>query len=318
MTETELDLVVERKEPAADGVALLTLRRADGVDLPEWEPGAHVDLLLDGRPVPDGGSVRQYSLCGDPAERSVWRIAVLREPEGRGGSAHVHDVLAEGAPVRARGPRNHFPLVPAPSYLFVAGGIGITPIVPMLAAAEAAGADWRLVHGGRTRSSMAFADLAERHPGRVELRPQDEAGLLDLPGILAGAGSVYCCGPEPLLAAMERECAERPDVTLHVERFAPKAGADDVPQDAFEVSLAGSGRVVAVPAGRSVLDALDDAGVSVLSSCREGTCGTCETGVLEGVPDHRDSLLTEEERAACDTMMLCVSRSRTPRLVLDL
>ena len=312
MTETDLDLVVEKKEAAADGVALLTLRRGDGGDLPEWEPGAHVDLSLG------TGVVRQYSLCGDPAERAVWQVAVLREPDGRGGSAHVHDVLAVGDAVPARGPRNHFPLVPAPEYLFVAGGIGITPIRPMLAAAEAAGADWRLVYGGRTRSSMAFRDLAERHPGRVELRPQDETGLLDLPAILDGAAAVYCCGPEPLLAAVEQECAGRPGVTLHLERFAPKPGTADGPQEAFEVELAGSGQVVAVPAGRSVLDALDDAGVTVLSSCREGTCGTCETAVLDGVPDHRDSLLTAEEQVANETMLICVSRSRSSRLVLDL
>ncbi|MBP2366570.1 PDR/VanB family oxidoreductase [Pseudonocardia parietis] len=313
MSEPALDLVVEKKETIADGVALLTLRRTDGADLPDWEPGAHVDLVLT------GDLTRQYSLCGDPAERALWRIAVLRDPGGRGGSAHVHDVLAEGDTLVVRGPRNHFPLVPAPGYVFVAGGIGITPLLPMLAAADAAGADWRLVYGGRSRSSMAFGDLAEHHPDRAELRPQDETGLLDLAGILDAAGgrAVYCCGPEALIEAVEQECARR-DRTVHVERFAQKPAATDGPQDAFEIELAGSGAVVAVPAGRSVIDALDDAGVTVLSSCREGTCGTCETGVLDGVPDHRDSLLTPEEQAANDTMMVCVSRSRSPRLVLDL
>ncbi|GAA1386274.1 PDR/VanB family oxidoreductase [Pseudonocardia kongjuensis] len=310
---TDLDLVVADKQVVADGVALLTLRRADGGELPAWEPGAHVDLVLG------ADLVRQYSLCGDPADRTGWRLAVLREQSGRGGSAHVHDVLATGDTVTARGPRNRFPLVPAASYVFVAGGIGITPIVPMVAAAAAAGADWRLVYGGRTRASMAFTELAERHPDRVEIRPQDETGLLDLAGILDAAPDrpVYCCGPEALLGAVEQECARRGAV-VHVERFAPKDGALDGPQEAFEVELAGTGEVFAVPAGRSVLDVLEDAGVEVLSSCQEGTCGTCETGVLAGVPDHRDSLLDDDERAANDAMMICVSRSRSARLVLDL
>ncbi|BBG03685.1 MULTISPECIES: PDR/VanB family oxidoreductase [Pseudonocardia] len=310
---TDLDLVVADKQTAADGVALLTLRRADGGELPAWEPGAHVDLVLG------ADLVRQYSLCGDPADRSGWQVAVLREQSGRGGSAHVHDVLAVGDTVAARGPRNHFPLLPSASYVFVAGGIGITPILPMLAAAQAAGADWRLVYGGRTRGSMAFTELAERYPGRVEIRPQDETGLLDLAGIIGAAADrpVYCCGPEGLLGAVEKECAER-GLAVHLERFTPKDGVLDGPRDAFEVELAGTGEVITVPADRSVLDVLEDAGVEVLSSCQEGTCGTCETGVLAGVPEHRDSLLTDEEQEAGDTMMICVSRSRSPRLVLDL
>lgn len=189
----------------------------------------------------------------------------------------------------------------------------------MIAAAHAAGADWRLVHGGRSRASMAFTELAERHPDRVTLVPQDEAGLLDVAGILAAAAGrpVYCCGPEGLLAAVEAE-GERLGVPVHGERFSARPGALDGPDGAFEVELSGSGTVVAVPAGRSILDALEDAGIATLSSCREGTCGTCETGVLAGEPDHRDSLLTEEERMSNEVMMPCVSRSRSPRLVLEL
>jgi ferredoxin-NADP reductase len=224
--------------------------------------------------------------------------------------------------VRVRGPRNHFTLVDAPRYLFLAGGIGITPILPMVAAAEAAGADWRLVYGGRTRASMAFRDrLEERHPGRVDVRPQDETGLLDLASLLdepAEGTAVYCCGPEPLLAAVEERCAAWPAGALHLERFAPKAGADDGPREAFEVELAQSGTTLTVPADRSILEVVEEAGVGILSSCREGTCGTCETGVLEGVPDHRDSVLTSEEQAENDAMMICVSRSCSARLVLDL
>ncbi|MFF4777983.1 PDR/VanB family oxidoreductase [Microtetraspora fusca] len=314
--ETELDVVLARKEIVADGVARLTFRSGDGGPLPSWEPGAHVDLLLA------PGLVRQYSLCGDPADATTLRVAVLREPDGRGGSRHVHDRLAEGDTVRVRGPRNHFALVPAERYLFVAGGIGITPIVPMAAAVQAAGADWRLVYGGRTRSSMAFREeLCDRYGDRVSVRPQDETGLLDLDALLgepAPGTAVYCCGPEPLLAAVERACAHWPPGTLHTERFAPKAGADDGPREAFEVELAVSGLTLAVPPDRSILSVVEEAGVQVLSSCQEGTCGTCETVVLDGTPDHRDSLLTDEERAAGDTMMICVSRARSPRLVLEL
>nr|WP_238590100.1 PDR/VanB family oxidoreductase [Pseudonocardia sp. AL041005-10] len=313
MTDPELHLVVEKKELLADDVVLLTLRDPSGAELPEWTPGAHLDLVLT------ANLVRQYSLCGDPGERSVYRVAVLREPAGRGGSAHVHDVVAEGDTVLVRGPRNRFALVDAPGYVFVAGGIGITPLVPMIAAAHAAGADWRLVHGGRSRASMAFTELAGRHPDRVTLVPQDEAGLLDVAGILAAAAGrpVYCCGPEGLLVAVEAE-GERLGVPVHVERFSARPGALDGPDEAFEVELSGSGTVVAVPAGCSILDALEGAGIATLSSCREGTCGTCETGVLAGEPDHRDSLLTEEEQASNEVMMLCVSRSRSPRLVLEL
>ncbi|XVS66989.1 PDR/VanB family oxidoreductase [Actinosynnema sp. CA-299493] len=301
------DVVVERKEVVAEGVVRLTLRHGRGEPLPAWEPGAHVDLVLG----PD--LVRRYSLCGDPADRSAFQVAVLHEPAGRGGSRHVHSALAEGAAVRVRGPRNHFPLVAADRYLFIAGGIGITPIVPMLAAATARGASWRLLYGGRTRSSMAFAaELRDRYGDRVVVRPQDETGLLELDPFLTADAEVYCCGPEPLLAAVEQRSPVRP----HVERFT--AQAVDGGRTSFEVDLARSGRTLVVPAGESVLDVVERAGVTVLSSCREGTCGTCETVVLDGVPDHRDSVLDDQEQAACDVMMICVSRSHGPRLVLDL
>ncbi|MEV6690500.1 PDR/VanB family oxidoreductase [Micromonospora sp. NPDC051196] len=311
---TEVELVVTTREQVASEVVAITLGRPDGGDLPEWTPGAHIDLLLG----PD--LVRQYSLCGDPADRSVLRIAVQREPDGRGGSRRVHDRLTPGATVTVRGPRNNFALVAAPRYLFIAGGIGITPISPMVAAADAAGADWRLVYGGRSRATMAFADaLREKYGDRVSLCPQDETGLLDLPGLLGRpeARLVYCCGPEALVKAVEQHCLGWPPGCLHVERFSPVHSADGT-DTAVEVELTLSGRTLTVPPGTPILQAVEEAGVQVLSSCREGTCGTCETTVLAGVPDHRDSLLTEEERAAGDTMMICVSRARTPRLVLEL
>ncbi|MEU6432073.1 PDR/VanB family oxidoreductase [Microbispora sp. NPDC046973] len=325
VTEPELDVKVAGKTPAAEGVVLLRLVRPDGGPLPAWTPGAHVDLLLG------PGLVRQYSLCGDPGDSSVFEVAVLREPGGRGGSAYVHDRLAEGDTIRVRGPRNRFGLAESPRYLFVAGGIGITPILPMIEEAARRGCDWRLVYGGRTRASMAFADrLVRRHPGRVELCPQDETGLLDLDalfGVPRADTLVYCCGPEPLLAAAQERCASWPKGALRVERFVPTARsgagttegtAEGAAGGAFEVELALTGTTLTVPEGRSILEVVEEAGVSVLSSCREGTCGTCETAVLGGVPDHRDDLLTEEEREAGDVMFICVSRARSPRLVLEL
>jgi ferredoxin-NADP reductase len=316
----ELELTLACKEKLADGVVRLTLIRPDGEPLPSWTPGAHIDLLLGPR------LERQYSLCGDPGDTSMLQVAVLREATGRGGSLYVHDELAEGATVRVRGPRNHFALVDADRYLFVAGGIGITPILPMIAEAERRGADWRLVYGGRTRASMAFAELlSESLPERVEVCPQDETGLLDLDALLGVPRldtSVYCCGPEPLLKAVEQHCVSWPQGALHTERFTPRGPETDGltagPAGSFEIELAQSGKTLTVPADRSVLQVIEDAGVSVLSSCRQGTCGTCETGVLDGVPDHRDSLLTDDERAAGDVMFICVSRCRSGRLVLDL
>ncbi|MEU4170134.1 PDR/VanB family oxidoreductase [Streptomyces sp. NPDC026665] len=307
----DAELVVEHTEFVADGVLALRLRHPLGDELPPWEPGAHIDVLLG------PGLERQYSLCGDPADRGAWRIAVLREADGRGGSAHVHGRLGAGDNVRVRGPRNHFALAPAPRYLFVAGGIGITPILPMLAAAEAAGAEWTLLYGGRTRASMAFTEELERYGERVTLAPQDESGVLDLPSVLRGVSGdtlVYCCGPGPLLDAMEERC---PAGSLRVERFRPKDQRTGGEEE-FEVVLARSGRTVTVARGASVLDTVRAAGVEVLFSCTEGTCGTCETDVLEGTPDHRDSVLTDEEREAGGTMLICVSRCLGGRLVLDL
>ncbi|WP_346618707.1 PDR/VanB family oxidoreductase [Blastococcus montanus] len=314
--EVDLRLRVGRRTTGAEGVVVLELRDPAGGHLPAWSAGAHVDLRLP------GGLTRQYSLCGDARDRSVWRIAVLREPGGRGGSAHVHDALVEGSEVDVRGPRNHFPLVPAPRYVFVAGGIGITPILPMIDAADAAGAEWELHYGGRSRRSMAFLEALEDATGtRVTLHPQDEVGLIDLDTLLADPRPgtlVYCCGPEPLLTAVEQHCQQWPEGALHLERFAPKDVGEPVLTGAFEVELAVSGLALTVPPEKSVLEVVEEAGVGVLSSCQEGTCGTCETTVLSGEVDHRDSLLTPAEQAANDTMFICVSRAACPKLVLEL
>ncbi|ROS38058.1 ferredoxin-NADP reductase [Amycolatopsis thermoflava] len=307
-------LEVTAREARAEGVVALTLSRPDGGRLPDWTPGAHIDLVLP------NGLTRQYSLCGDRWDAHSYRIGVLREPAGRGGSAYVHDRLRPGDRVGVGGPRNNFPLVPSGRYLFVAGGIGITPLLPMIHQADLLGADWTLLYGGRRRASMAFTDELAAYGDRVHLVPEDEHGLLDLASWLGTprpGTKVYCCGPAPLLAAVESACRDWPPFSLHVERFTAReqAPARDEP---FEVELRRTGATVTITPGISVLEAVRGAGVDVLSSCRQGTCGTCETGVLAGVPDHRDSILADHERAAGEVMFVCVSRSCTDRLVLDL
>ncbi len=314
-TEVITEARVAAKTEAAEGVAALVLADVDGRPLPVWEPGAHVDLVLDGAPT------RQYSLSGDPADRNAYRLGILRDPTGRGGSLFVHDRLAEGDIVRVRGPRNNFPLVDSPRYLFIAGGIGITPMLPMIRAAEDAGADWRLVYGGRQRASMAFLDELEQHGARVTVWPQDEQGFLPLASLLSTPEpntAIYCCGPEPLLAAVETQSAGWPVGALHLERFAPKPQPEPVRTEAFDVVLERSQLTLTVPPERSILSVVEEAGIGVLSSCAEGTCGTCEVQVLDGEPDHLDSVLSETEREKGDCMMICVSRSCTSRLVLDL
>jgi ferredoxin-NADP reductase len=314
--DTEHDVVLDSKTVVAEGIVKLTMRDPLGRPVPAWKPGAHIDLMLR------DDLVRQYSLCGDPADRSSLQVSVLREPQSRGGSRYVHDELAEGQTIRIRGPRNNFEFVNEKRYVFIAGGIGITPILPMVAAAEERGADWHLVYGGRTRSSMAFRDELQRAYGkRVSVRPQDEYGLLDLKSLLGRRKrrtAIYCCGPEPLLNAVESASAHWPDGALHLERFAPKKNASTGPDETFEVELAQSGETVTVPADMSILDAIEDVGVSIMSSCEEGVCGTCEAAVLSGAIDHRDSVLSDRERAAGDKIMVCVSRARGRRLVLDL
>ena len=316
MGESDLDLVVASRQKLADRVIELILTDRTGQELPHWDAGAHIDLTLG------SGLTRQYSLCGDPSDRSCYRIGVLQELESRGGSKYIHEQLMTGVCVRAGASRNHFPLQQAPNYLFVGGGIGITPLIPMIASAERAGADWRLIYGGRTRASMAFVDeLQLRYSDRVVICPPDESGLLDLAAILADPCEgrlVYCCGPEALLSAVEARCVAWPSGSLHIERFAPRVTNPALPDNAFEVELSESRKTLYVPAGQSVLDVLLEAGVDVLCACSQGTCGTCETVVLQGEIDHRDSVLTPEERATHTSMMICVSRAASPRIVLKL
>jgi ferredoxin-NADP reductase len=316
--EFEAELTVARRESPADGVVTLSLQDPAGGPLPGWTPGAHIDLMLN------SSLVRQYSLCSSPADTSAWTVGVLRDPESRGGSRLVHDELHEGSRVRVRGPRNHFPIVSSPCYEFIAGGIGITPMLPMIEAAEAAGADWHLLYGGRQRASMAFVDRLAAHGDRVAIWPQDERGLLDLASVIGTPREdtlVYCCGPEGLLSAVEDACAPWPSGALRIERFAAKSQPDEPPDGAlesFEVVCQRSGITVTVSADESILDVLQNAGVNMLASCMEGICGTCEAEVIDGTPHHRDSVLTDDEKAANDVMMTCVSRSMSERLVLDL
>ncbi|PKV76901.1 PDR/VanB family oxidoreductase [Nocardia fluminea] len=312
---TTLNLVVMAKEPVADQVVALTLAHPERRRLPDWTPGAHIDLIL-----PDGRT-RQYSLCGSRWDSSTYRIAVLRDPDGRGGSAYIHDTLAVGDMVAVGGPRNNFALVPSGKYLFIAGGIGITPMLSMLAQADLLGCDWRLAYLGRSRRTMAFtADLAA-YGDRVSISPDDECGVSDLGEMLASVEDdtvVFCCGPARLLDAVQRCCADWQPGRLRIERFVPKAQANAVRDTAFDIELRRSRRRVTVAPRQSVLEALRGAGASVLSSCGQGVCGTCETTVLDGLPDHRDSILDDAEREAGDSMFVCVSRSLSDRLVLDL
>ncbi|MFI7385614.1 PDR/VanB family oxidoreductase [Streptomyces sp. NPDC049813] len=314
MTTTEerpLSLLVRRMTWEAEGVLSVELTHPDGKPLPAWEPGAHVDVHV-------GGQIRQYSLCGDPAATDTYRIGVLNEPSSRGGSRHVHTALRPGQRVTVAEPRNHFALEDAPAYVFVAGGIGVTPLLAMARQAARRGAAWRMVYGGRSRASMAFTDELDALGGSLTLVPQDELGHIDLAAALAElpeGALVYCCGPEPLLAAVEEACpAER----LRVERFAAPVAERAADDDAFEVECRTSGLTLTVGAGDSILAAAEEAGLDVASSCRDGICGSCETRVLDGVPDHRDFLLSDAERAAGTSMMICVSRCASGRLVLDL
>lgn len=308
-------LTVARKSVVAEDVVALRLARADGARLPDWEPGAHIDVTVA------SGETRQYSLCGERWDAFSYRVAVLREPDGRGGSAYVHDQLAEGDHITLGGPRNHFAMVPARRYAFVAGGIGITPLLPMIHQADMVGADWTLLYGGRRRASMAFLDELAGYGDHVTVAPQDEVGPLDLRNRLGEPREdtvVYCCGPGPLLDAVERTMSGWPAHRLRTERFQAAEQGPPVRIEPFEVELARTGTTVTVTPELSVLDAARRAGVTTLSSCRKGTCGTCETAVLAGIPDHRDSILADHERAAGDCMFPCVSRSATARLVLDL
>ncbi|MGW8768513.1 PDR/VanB family oxidoreductase [Streptomyces sp. NPDC055815] len=297
-------LVTGRATPA-EGVVEL---RLEGAGLPAWQPGAHIDLVLP------SGLVRQYSLCGDPAAPDTYTVATRLIEDGRGGSREVHEQLHEGVEIEIRGPRNRFPLVGSPAYVFVAGGIGITPVLPMVRAAEAAGADWRLVYCGRSRATMPYLDEIERLGGgdRVTVVAEDESGFPELEFLahVPAETLVYCCGPDGLMDAVGAAMPEGRAPRL--ERFTAAAATGT----AFEVELRRSGRTLTVAADQSLLSAVREELPGLMYSCQQGFCGTCQQRVLEGEIDHRDELLTDDERDG--SMLICVSRCAGKRLVLDL
>jgi ferredoxin-NADP reductase len=326
MTPRQARVVQLRWE--ADGVMSLRLRSDDGEPLPSWTPGAHIDLVLP------SGAVRQYSLCGRP-DAAEYTVAVLREQQGRGGSAEIHDTALLGRRIGIGDPRNRFELETAARYVFVAGGIGITPLLAMIRAVVARGVPWDLYYGGRRAGTLAFTgeldELAALSGGRVHTFHQDRDGDLPLGRIVTGAAEdavLYACGPAGMLTAIEDTVRGiRPQLPLRIERFtadpavptADPADGDTAAGDReFEVELARTGETVRVRPGQSVLDAVRERRPDVLSSCEEGFCGTCETKVVEGEPIHRDTILSAKERARNTSMMICVGSCASSRLVLDL
>ena len=308
-----MQLRVVGRQQVVDRIVSLTLEPADESQLPEWAPGAHIELTLP------GGLTRQYSLCSDPADRSTWRVAVLKELAGRGGSDAIHDAVQVGHLLTAVGPKDNFGYRPSASdVLFVAGGIGITPILPMVRAAAQARANWRMLYLGRNRGSMAFLDELEQYGDRVMVHTSEGEGRLPLTAGIARFGltdpEFYACGPSTLLEALG-ECV--PAERLHVERFTGDGNGAQATDTPFTVETS-DGTEILVAADETILAAMIRCGVPALNSCQEGICGTCETVVVEGTPLHRDSLLSDEERASNETMMICVSRCVGDRLVLEL
>lgn len=317
--QTPAELLVRSVTWVADGVVTLDLVDPEGRRLPQWEAGSHIDVILP------SGLIRQYSLCGDLNDHRCYRIGVLRDPVSRGGSIEIHDTALVGRRLTVRGPRNHFPLDDASGFLFLAGGIGVTPMIPMLQEAERRGTPWRLVYGGRSRRTMAFLDeIAKRTDGSYEVITEEEVGYPDFDTILSGLDegtAVYCCGPTAMIDVVEAKCEKylKPG-TLHVERFtaAPvDTNAEPLDNDSFEVELAKTGVTLTVPPDRSLLRTVLEVVPTFLYSCEEGYCGTCEATCLEGDVDHRDTVLTDEEKDE-GKIMLCVSRANSRKLVLDL
>lgn len=313
--EPLLRLRIAEHRIVANDVAVVTLEPLDDGMLPSWTPGAHISLRAG-----DTGIAREYSLCGSPRDRRRWTIAVRLAEDSRGGSRYVHEELEAGCEVLVERVSNHFEFRPSARPCFVAAGIGITPILPMIEAAERYGADWNLVYIGRDRSTMPFLEQLDAHGDRVQVVETVATGRPDIPSIVSGnAGShIFSCGPEGLLDALAEATKEAADVSLTLERFTPRTIEVPEHEMPFEVIVESTGQSVRVEPEQSTLAALLAAGVRVPNSCGEGTCGSCETFVIDGVPDHRDSILSEQEQEAGDYMYVCVSRSRTATLTLEL
>jgi phthalate 4,5-dioxygenase reductase subunit len=315
--DTQMPLRVAAVEDVAQGIRSFELVQPDGTELPAFTPGSHVKVQTP------NGLVRKYSLCGDPADRQRYLIAVKREEPGRGGSASMHDQLKVGDVLPTSVPENAFPLVDkAKAYLFIAGGIGITPILSMIRSfGELPPAPWKLIYLGRDRSTMAFLDVLAQPEWKSQVRVHQDGGdpakALDLWPMLEKPNSahVYCCGPRGLMEGVRDMTGHWSPANVHFESFNEGGGVkvDDKP---FTVQLARTGLECEVPVGRSILEVLREHGVKVASSCESGTCGTCKTRMLEGEADHRDMVLMPEEQDS--SIMVCVSRARGERLVLDL
>lgn len=316
----DLTLRVVRVEAEARDVLRLELADPRGRELPAFEPGAHLAVHLP------GGLVRHYSLVGDWRERQRYVLGVGRASASRGGSDYVHGLLRQGMELRCSEPVNNFRLVPnAQRYLFIAGGIGITPIIAMVRWCVANGKPWRLAYAARSRQRLAFYEELREHAACVQFHCDDDAGSpLDVRGLMAGiepGTEVYCCGPAPLMNAVREAATGLPADALHFEWFSPPAAntsAAEQPAEGFWIDLKRSGQSLLVPSEQSILEVLEQNGHEHPFSCREGLCGTCETTVCEGEPDHRDYVYSPAQREGLHTMMVCVSRAKSPRLVLDL
>ena len=315
-TSQKITVRVQAMRFEAQGIVSVELVSPEGAELPAFAAGSHIDLHLP------NGVVRSYSLSNSPLERRRYVIGVLHDRNSRGGSRYVHEQLRVGSTIQIGAPRNNFPLDETAAHtVLIAGGIGITPIYSMLNELRRMGKSVELLYCARSRNEAAFVDqlVAE---GRAQTHFNDEAGgPPDLRGYLAGkspAAHFYCCGPTPMLNAFESICAELKLPNVHIERFAPAEPVVAMQGSEYECQLARSQKMVMVPAGKSLLDALLEAGIDVDHSCREGVCGSCETAVIDGVPEHRDGVLTKAERESGKTMMVCVSGCKGNRLVLDL
>ncbi len=298
----------------APGVLSLELTAPDGGDLPPFEPGAHIDIKL-----PDG-TLRQYSLCGDPNDLSHYRVGI-RAISGGQSSSYVHRKLRPGDLLTVSTPRNNFPLVAAKRYIFVAGGIGITPFIPMMRALSAEGRPWTLLYCNRRTEDAPFLKEIESLGGEMSLHSSEAGTRLDVAQRFATVEDdavIYCCGPERLMLAVEEATQDWPSGSVHFEWFAPRSRPLDEGSGGFEVVCEASGITVSVSPDKSILEALNDAGIEVPCSCQQGICGTCEVRVLSGEVDHRDSILSSAEREANETMMTCVSRAKGSRLILDI
>lgn len=312
------ELRVKRISYEAENINSYELVLPAGGDLPSFTAGSHIDLHLK------NGMIRSYSLVNDQSERHRYVVAVNKDAFGRGGSSFVHNIIKAGDIVAVSAPRNNFPLrEDAECSLLIAGGIGITPLMSMIRRLDALSRPWRLFYAARTRRAAAFLDEFDAigPNALLNLHFDDEHGgrPLDLAAIVGNAPAnthLYCCGPVRMLEAFEKATAGRPSGHVHVEYFqARQAPAVD---GGFEIRLARSKRTVAVEPGKTILDAVLDAGIMANYSCSEGVCGTCETRVVEGIPDHRDQFLSLEEKAANKTIMICCSGSKSGTLVLDL